>query len=152
VHEIALGNSDRVAELAVPEGNTGAASLIRRCETRGSEGRAIETVTIRDAGQFLESLNLPSIDVVKIDVEGMEAEVFGSIHGLLRRFRPRLIVFESHEEIPFFERNAVRILMGLAYKFSQLVVDRRVAARPKTLPITNDGDVRSGYDFLATPN
>jgi FkbM family methyltransferase len=152
VHEIALGNSDRVAELAVPEGNTGAGSLTLRSDSRESEGAWSETVRIVDAGKFLGSLNLSSVDVVKIDVEGMEAEVFESMQWLLRKFRPRLIIFESHDEIPFFERDSVKILLGLGYSFSQLVVDRRLATRPKTVPIKGNGDVRSGYDFLATPN
>jgi FkbM family methyltransferase len=71
------------------QGNPGATSLI--------EGSGIKTVT-------LDSLNFTSVDVIKIDVEGMELDVLESGVGTLKECTPTLYVeaVESYDAVSSF--------------------------------------------------
>lgn len=157
VHEVALGEFDGFGELNGPIGNSGAASLIPSdneavgAELADGQRISLGVVQVRAAGNYLQSLNLPSLAVVKIDVEGMESVVIESIRECLAKYHPRLIAFESHEDSkPFFERAPVKILAQLGYTFAQVDIRGRAHAHVRTVPLLSNTDLRSGYDFIAT--
>ena len=155
VHEVALGTSDGVSELSAPMGNSGAGSLISAehatyADLIADRRVSLGTVQVREAGKFLRSLNLPSLAVVKIDVEGMESVVIEGLQDCLAKYRPRIVVFESHEAgKPFFDRGPVKVLRKLGYTFAQVDISGRAFAHVRTIPIRTDADVGPGYDFVA---
>lgn len=157
VHEVALGACDGMGELSGPDGNSGAGSLMppdrEGVAGRLTDGRRISlgVVQVRAAGEYLRSLNLSSLAVVKIDVEGMESVVIESIRECLAKYHPRLIAFESHEDSkPFFERDPVKMLAQLGYAFAQVDIRRRAHVHARTMPVFSDADLGPGYDFIAT--
>ena len=68
-------------------------------------------VDAMDIEQFMKYHNIPYIDVMKIDIEGAEKEVFES--GAFNRVAPRIhtIIGEIHDENPlrFLEKTGYRI-------------------------------------------
>jgi FkbM family methyltransferase len=146
VHQVALGAEDATGEMAAPIGNTGAASLATSCRPDVH----FVPVEIRDAAQYVKGLNLASLAVVKLDVEGMEGIILDTLETELRRLRPRLIVFESkQEEGAFFGRRSVQCLKRLGYEFQQVSIRRQLGSLVRLIAIHNDDDVRDGYDFVA---
>jgi len=154
VHEVALGADDGVGELRGPERSSGAASLLR-APNDGQRVQAVSHghVTIREAGAYLQRVLQRSISVLKIDVEGMEGPILESMEAILRKDRPHLICFESHNSpIPFHERGPVRCLSKLGYSFEQIVIEATLRLKPKLVRVPPSGPVRNGYDFVAVLN
>lgn len=117
VHAVALSDSDGVAQLHVPDGRSGAASL-----EGGSKkpGRAIEVKLVK-GDAYLEALDLPPIRLMKVDVEGHEAGVFRGMAQYLTRWPAAAILFESNESgVPFLQREPVRILRELGYRMLEV--------------------------------
>ena len=151
VHEVALGVTDGRTELIVPPENTGAGSLLSTGSDCTSEAYTFHTVQVRAAGQYLNSLCIPSLAVVKLDVEGMEGVILESMKSVLIKYKPRLICFESHEvHVPFFDRVAVRTLAEIGFKFQQVVIEKRFSRRVRLAPVEDGKRLRFGYDFVAT--
>jgi FkbM family methyltransferase len=86
VHPFAMGERDETATFYEPEGNLGAGSFVEH------SGRKIE-LPIRKADDVVDELGLSRIDFIKIDVEGMEENVFRGLAKTIAQFRP-LIDFE----------------------------------------------------------
>lgn len=59
-----------------------------------------------------EAIDPPSLDLIKADVEGMEADVLAGAEGLIRRFRPVLYV-EAHD--PVKAPALIRLMRDLDY-------------------------------------
>jgi FkbM family methyltransferase len=72
----------------------------------------------------LDSLALPSVDLIKIDAEGHELSVLKGAEALIRRCRPVLIV-----EMPNAETSA--FLRGLGYALTQTDGSPNVVAEPR---------------------
>ena len=87
VHRFGLGRSDETATFYEnTSGNLGASGF-RSCEGERRD------LPIRNADDAVAELGLSRIDLVKIDVEGMEAEVLSGLRETIARFRP-VIAFE----------------------------------------------------------
>jgi FkbM family methyltransferase len=80
-----------------PGGNTGLATLLPDIAERHylDESEASEPieVEVRTLAEIAEQFAPPAVDFLKIDVEGLEAEVLGGID--FARFRPRIVVVEA---------------------------------------------------------
>jgi FkbM family methyltransferase len=64
----------------------------------------------------LDAYYLPRVDLIKIDVEGMELEVLKGAAGMIERYRPLLYVEDDREE----NREALRAhITGLGYRFEE---------------------------------
>jgi FkbM family methyltransferase len=93
----------------------------------------------------LDSFDIASVGVMKVDVEGHEASVFSGAKGLLAEKRIRDIVFEEHEPYPARSHS---ILLEHGYRVFRLT---RSAVRPLLLAPENQS--RTGFlqpNFLAT--
>ena len=102
IHPFALGAEDKLMELSVPAGGPSMASLVQ------TEGRAsTASVQVRRGDAARRDLQIPLPDVIKIDVEGFEAEVIAGLGDTISGKRP-IIVFEHiflsekqiHEIVP----------------------------------------------------
>jgi len=119
VHRFGLGSRDETATFHEnASGNLGASGF------RSSEGERRE-LPIRNADDAVAELGLSRIDLVKIDVEGMEPEVLSGLSKTIATFRP-IIAFEysGHKHA-----NWALIQEALSgYEFFEPVFRRGIAA------------------------
>ena len=114
VHPTALSDSDGETTMFVSPGVTGAASLVRE----DLAGVQTESVSTANAGSYLDALELNSVQLLKIDVEGHELTVLKAAEDWLRKVKPSAVLFETQDhEIPLRERPVVEFLDSLGYKF-----------------------------------
>lgn len=52
----------------------------------------METVVVKTVDQFVGELDLLSVDLIKIDVEGFERQVLDGMQTTLSRFNPKVIL------------------------------------------------------------
>ncbi len=148
LHPFALGAEAGELELCIPQGNAGSASLVRRYEHLGFE-RCM--VPVRTLSSVLDAAGVDKIRMIKIDVEGFEAEVLRGAESLLSRRVPDAVLFEfnvstasSLREEPLF-----RLLDESGYGFFAIP-----ASLFKTRVLRFDhrhGGALPGHDLLAAP-
>lgn len=140
VHEVALSQHDGTATLHIQGDKPILASL-----TRSESGAAIE-VSTRDAGAFLQELDLEAIRLIKIDVEGHEPAILTAALEFLSGTTPDAVLFESIDrEGPFRRRETVKILESLGYSFFALP---KSMVRMKAIEVGKDAD-KDWHDFVA---
>jgi FkbM family methyltransferase len=148
LHPVALGAEQGSLELRIPRVNAGAASLVRNKHL--SDCDVIE-VPVRPLSEIVAEEGIKSIRLIKIDVEGFEAEVFQGGQEVLESIRPEAILFELNERLDGSIRDqpVIKILRDFGYKFFCL---------PRCLFRMHlecfDPDSSSdliGHDFLAVP-
>ena len=90
IHKFGLGENDAVETLySSTTNNTGTNSLIAN---HSANNQRETKISIKNADKYIESLDLPSITLVKIDVEGFELEVLRGLPNTLNIHRPSLII------------------------------------------------------------
>lgn len=149
VHEVALSDSHGERDLTIPVGHLGGASL-----TRTAERASVVPVRVHHAGTFLSELGLPHIRMLKLDIEGHEAQFLEGAGEFLRGCGPDVVVFESNDALyesggglGFWQRKAVRQLHELGY--DMLSIGECFGAwSPKLsrVPLDDDDDA---LDFVA---
>ena len=98
VHEVGLG--DRNATLAFASnvaGNLGNSGFLDGQEHEAGTFETIE-LPISRADEAIRELELDRIDFIKIDVEGLEPQIFSGLEETIARYRP-LISFEFHAHL-----------------------------------------------------
>ena len=140
VHEVALSRCDGTASLHIQSDKPILASL-----ARSGTGSTIEVIT-KDAGAYLQRLDVGPIRLIKIDVEGHEPEIFRSAYEFLSHNRPDAILFESiDKEGPFYERETVKALASLGYSFFALP---KSMFTMRTIEVGSHAN-REWHDFIA---
>ena len=86
-YNIALGETEKTETLYIETDNIGGSSVVG---PHGKESEEI-VVQIKRADDALE--NIPRVDIIKIDVEGYEYEVFSGMQKILAQHQP-IIIFE----------------------------------------------------------
>ena len=95
VHQLAVSDTIGEATLFIPShDNLGEASL--QAGEQGGQQVKVRCVTIDDWARSADLGSRPRIDVMKIDVQGLEGKVLKGAHEVLTRFRP-VIVCEFEE-------------------------------------------------------
>ena len=87
---IALSDRDEEGWLEICHRNLGESKLVRKSNPNTTR------VSVQSADRFFSSLKLDRLDLVKIDVEGHEANVFNASRSHFQRLQPRAIFFEDH--------------------------------------------------------
>jgi FkbM family methyltransferase len=90
LHRFALSDSDGERRFFIDHANLGGSKI----SSDVAPERTIQ-VPVRAGSNFLDSLGVPEIDLVKVDVEGHEKQVLHSIESWLARHAIRAIVFEA---------------------------------------------------------
>lgn len=106
---VALSSGEGTQNIYIPERfaeNQGTASLEASATTAGRR-IAIETCRLDSLGE-----NSRRFGVMKVDVEGAEAQVFEGAAGLLATGRIRDIIFEEHRPAP---ARSIELLLGHGY-------------------------------------
>lgn len=146
IHPVALGRKVEDKELFIPEGNTGAASLLSVDEETQHDTM---TVSVNSLSNFAKQESIESIRFIKIDVEGFELDVLEGGLDVLDDIQPETILFECNlsesciaDDIPVY-----RLLCDHGYTI--LSIPRcLLKMRLKNLPPETQLAAR-GYDFLA---
>jgi FkbM family methyltransferase len=152
VHQIALGAEDGTFELFIPGANSGSASLIRR----HGDGDTVN-VLVRQGTPFLDGLNLTSIRLIKIDVEGFENSVFTGAADFLTRTPADAIIFEANDHtvdssVPDFIRQPVtQTLSALGYFFVE-IGGTMMQTRFHVIDLNENAKAHYSHDILAVHN
>ena len=143
VHETALGEKNSKMVLSVPGINRGSASLVRTLDD------VDETflVKVRRTSDLLNEIHAGHCRLVKIDVEGFEAEVVAGAMDYWRECPPDVIVFEFNSNEEFTKSTVFRLLASLDYRF--FAMPKRIG-RPtlKPIPLSVPGAF-VGHDVVA---
>ena len=117
IHDFALSSTNGVAELHIQFDKPILASL----ERSDDSGQTI-SVKRRKSGEYLRTLDLGPIRLIKIDVEGHELEILqGSAGYFENENMPSAFLFESIDaEGSFWSRPVVKWLHSLGYVFFAL--------------------------------
>jgi len=115
-HPVALGAKEEQRELRILGGNMGSGSLILNDSLTGCK---VFSVPVRTLDSMVAQEELEAIRLIKIDVEGFEAEVLQGGSHLLKSIRPQVVLFESVEkwEGRLSDQPVFRILREAGYGF-----------------------------------
>lgn len=145
VEAMALGTFDGQAELTIPENNRGGGTLLD-----APAGLPRVQVPVRHAGRFLEALpDTPRM--IKLDVEGHEADLLGASADALADRPPPVLAFESLPiPTPAPERPAFRTLTQLGF---EVYLVSPSPWRFGLLPLSSEGQVTDrwppSHDYVA---
>jgi len=143
LHQVALGGSGEYVEMGVPR----IGAMKRFAHARVKEANphleffGSERVK-NESGDRLFS-DLPRLDYIKCDVEGLEYQVFATMMQTLEKHHPVLLCefFEREQRIKFFE-----LLSPLGYRPYALEQGRLVA-----LDVYAEGNIVSQNDYFVPP-
>jgi FkbM family methyltransferase len=116
VHGFALGEEERLAELKIPDKNNGAASM-RPVESANH----VVQVQVRQFLNWWKEWGCPKIDVIKIDVEGLEYEVVDTLKPVLDRDKPGIVMELSPRK--YDASSLVEKIIGMGYEVFQVTED-----------------------------
>jgi len=147
LYPVALGTKKESIELTVPRSNAGAGSLVRNKSNKDCDVFEVKVVTL---DSICKEEGIKSIRLVKIDVEGFEAEVFSGARELLTDHKPDAILFELNERTAerFSEEPLIKLLSEFGYEF--LTIPKSIFFM-KLHPVNLNENHISGNDFLAAP-
>lgn len=110
-----LGDKDQFLDFFAPVGNNrGTGSFILPDNKKN-----IGQLEIKNGDNFVKSLGLARIDLIKIDVEEMEGVVVNGLHGTIERFRPILFI----EVTPCAQKNIMNNLGYICVDYNFYIVD-----------------------------
>lgn len=117
VHKFALGNSDGTAQLFVPKrSGTSAASL---ADLHPDEQNSVVTIETRRLDSMFPSTGLNNLDLIKIDVEGAEAQVLEGGWGTISKFKPMIfaeLLRKWSSKFGYHPNEVIHSLASLGYQ------------------------------------
>ena len=88
IHNVALGEKNEAVEFYAPtQIDLGVGSFV---EGQKPHNKPIGTLTVVNGDDYVEKLNLPNIDLIKIDVEGFEKSVLTGLQKTIKKYRPTI--------------------------------------------------------------
>jgi FkbM family methyltransferase len=98
LHRVGLGDTEAtVPFFAPPDKNMGAGSFVS--EKRQGTSKPVGNFRVVKGDEWLEPLRLPSLDLIKIDVEGFEKYVLQGLAKSLEQYRPVLVIEVSNPQV-----------------------------------------------------
>lgn len=127
-----LGNVNETLSFYVPTvNNSGTASF----EDRTGWGHQKITAQVRIGDEVAEELRLQKLDLVKIDVEGFEKDVFEGLQETMKKFRPMIFFeLESNTMKKVGSEQGLFSLFPDNYRFVKItgVESRKTSVKPFT--------------------
>ena len=116
LHPVALGPANDTMTLRIPHINAGSASLVRSFDD--AECDTVK-VPVRPLSDVLPVGSMSAIRLLKIDVEGFEAQVFAGARPLFEATPPQAVLFELNERstTKLIDEPVVQFLAGYGYRF-----------------------------------
>ncbi len=151
--KIALSNYDGEAEIYVAGGGrTGANTLSNNFRSKSHVMlENIEKVRVNKMDTFFGSINIPTITLIKIDVEGHEPFVLDGAQKILQKYKP-IIMLEILEEglkIAGSSSNQLfNLLKSLNYKFLYFTEEGRLI---ESIPAYISGPKITCYNIVCFP-
>jgi len=123
IHKLGLNDNDAELQFFEPEAhNTGTGSFLL---DQASKSKSSLMLRVVNGDAYLESLKLPKIDLIKIDVEGFERNVICGLSNSLYRFRPIVVMeFSESTQRVFKDLNALMLAFPPNYEIRQIVYDQ----------------------------
>ncbi|MEX2301079.1 MAG: FkbM family methyltransferase [Bryobacterales bacterium] len=90
--QLALGNADTMAEMRIANSIHSGQNTLHSFSHEGVVAERVETVEVRRLDRLVEEHNLRRIDVLKVDVERSEPEVFQGASEILHSMQPWLVL------------------------------------------------------------
>ncbi len=112
IHRFALSESTGQATLAVDAHHLG----MSRIGAATAPGEATIPISLRRGDEFLEGIGVRGIDLMKLDVEGHEAQVLRGMEAWLSTHRVRVILFEARGHGD--DRAAADLLLRHGYRLN----------------------------------
>lgn len=153
VHPMALGSASSSAPFYVPtDSNLGQGSLVPGHVA--ANGLANDSVSVERGDDYLSAQSIPNPGLVKIDVEGYEAEVLKGLRATLEKARP-VVIFELSATTKKQIRSAdeLQVLFPAGYDFYATRARRVVLGifeQPRVLALALDFPTHDG-NVLAIP-
>ena len=139
VAPVAISDQEGDGFLQIDRVNRGASKLVS--EGSGQSAR----VELWTPARLFDTFKPPKVDLVKIDVEGHEEAVFRALQPSLAEFRPRLILFEAHED----QAAPTSIIGGLLTRLGYSVHGiQKKLTRLEFPPVRSSSDCRYN-DYIA---
>lgn len=92
LHALGLGDADaELSYFAPADNNVGNGTFVSELAPLGRQTPSA-VLTVRHADRYLQTLALPRLDLIKIDVEGFELHVLKGLTETLTRYRPLVMV------------------------------------------------------------
>lgn len=121
VYPVGLSDADVEGELAVPASHTGAASLHGLPAWAPADAGSLIRVRLCRADTCLPALRIPAVRLMKIDVEGHEAQVLRGASGLFAETPPDVVVIEHNQPgADFWEQPPIRFLLERGYRLGAI--------------------------------
>ena len=110
VHNFACGNYDGFTKFSVSEISNWS-RIVGEKDFASDEILSIVDIPIKKIDSFLETVNLSTIDIIRMDVEGYECQVIEGMLNTIYKYNP-LLVLEFHTSLVNIE-DAKKILIKL---------------------------------------
>jgi FkbM family methyltransferase len=146
VHECGLSNQSGSAEMAILQaGNLGTAAIVSEAVQSST---AKIRVRLENADEYIRALGCQRVSLVKIDVEGHEEVILGSMRDWMQEMKPSVVLFECFVgKDGFWAERVVGLLAGWGYEF--LSYDLRKYWTTRLCPVTKQIVKPQGHDFVA---
>jgi FkbM family methyltransferase len=135
----ALSDRDEEGWFEICDENRGASKLVAAKSARTTR------VAVWPADRLFSKLNIDKIDIIKLDVEGREENIFRSCKSALERFQPRAIVFEEHTRKSAPDGPIGVLLQSIGYRVLGI---RKLLNRIDLVPLTCEHDCTYN-DYIA---
>jgi FkbM family methyltransferase len=143
LNEIAFGRKTDVLTLSAPEGNVGAGSLVRGSEWKDAK---VYRVSVTTLDEYVVQRGIKNIDLIKVDVEGGERDVFVGARHVLENIPPRAILFEDNDRNTDEMSPAMTLLAQFGYGFISIP---KSVLKIRFKIFDPDREKVSGHDFIA---
>ncbi|MEE9367289.1 MAG: FkbM family methyltransferase [Pontiella sp.] len=141
IHPVGLGEVDEKREFYAPMGtNLGTGSFVESHDQ--DHNQLIGSLSLVKGDDYVESLKLNRIDLIKVDVEGFEKIVLAGLRNTLIKYRPKIVVEFTKTTMDSYE-GISEIISQLPenYKIKRIVVNRPLLFLlnlPKVILVTFD--------------
>ncbi|WP_299705130.1 FkbM family methyltransferase [uncultured Tateyamaria sp.] len=143
LHPIGLGPSSDTLQLTIPAHNAGAASLVASVGTTHPSAQTVD-VSVEPLDSYAKAAGITNVRMIKMDVEGFEAQVLKGASAFLEENKPVVILLEDNaRDAASGQSQALKILQELGYAIYTL---------PRALFSVRLGKVSDGdaaHDFVA---
>jgi FkbM family methyltransferase len=146
LHRVGLGDKDATLPFfAPPEKNIGSGTFLS--ELKQGLDKPVGNFRVVVGDEWLDPLQLPSLDLIKIDVEGFEKYVLQGLVKSLRRYRPVLVIEVSYPPVGKIANLAeLKRLFPEGYRILdfQLTNEQAITGNYKLVPM---GELPTGASY-----
>lgn len=141
IRNCAIGDKIGSIDFYIPE-QTSLARIQSNSKAKGEDKRTVELITI-------DQLDLPRVDVVKIDVEGAEEKVIKGMLNTLERCKPQLLMVELVEDHLMEFSSNIRAVFDLLASKGMVPM---VVNNGRLVPYEGGGAVNDNFFFVQSGN